>query len=65
MMGPVEGRENEGEYYKEIIRRSKRLRERAAESLKRARESRKRLADDSKSGDAPTGGRRPRLRRQD
>jgi hypothetical protein len=59
----MEARDNEGEYYKEIVRRSKRMRERAAETLRRARESRKRQAD--RTGDADAGGRRRKLRRQD
>jgi hypothetical protein len=63
MMEPVEGRENEGEYYREIVRRSKRVRERAAETLKRAREARKRQPD--RSGDREASGRRRKLRPQD
>jgi hypothetical protein len=35
--GSVEGRENEGELYREIIRRANRVREHAAESLRRSR----------------------------
>jgi hypothetical protein len=35
--GSVEGRKNESERHREIIRRAKRVRERAAESLRRFR----------------------------
>ena len=41
MMGDMQGGEkNEREFYKEIIRRAKRVRERAAEQLSRSRASR-------------------------
>jgi hypothetical protein len=58
----VEGRNNENEFYREILRRAKTARERAAESLKRSRASRKRQADLGAQADASQ--RRRRFRRQ-
>lgn len=59
----MKGSESERDYYRQIIGRSKRLRERAAESLRRKRESRRRQAGDADV--ANSGLRRRRLRRQD
>jgi hypothetical protein len=58
----VEGRKNEGELYREIIRRAKGVRERAAESLRRARAVRKK-EDPGAQSDAAQ--RRRRFRRRD
>jgi hypothetical protein len=41
----VRGRENEGEFYREIVSRAKNVRERAAESLRVSRRSRKKRGD--------------------
>jgi len=55
---------DEQDFYREIIRRAKRVRERAAESLKRSRETRKRKAGVTRAqADSPAS--RRRLRRQD
>jgi hypothetical protein len=48
----VDGRENEGELYRKIITRAKRVRERAAESLRRARASGKEQRDSEVPADA-------------
>jgi negative regulator of replication initiation len=45
MMGSVDKRENESELYRKIISRAKQVRERAAESLRRTRASRKKERD--------------------
>ena len=50
--GSVEGREDEGEFYRKIIRRAKEARERAAESLRRSRASRERQGDLGAQADA-------------
>jgi hypothetical protein len=54
----VEGRENEGEFYRKIIRRAKKARERAAESLRPSRASRQRQGDLGAEADAPQRQRR-------
>jgi hypothetical protein len=59
----VKGRENEGEFYRKIIRRANEARERAAESLRRSRASRKRQEDLESRADAAQG--RHRFRRRD
>jgi hypothetical protein len=43
--GSVEGHKHESEFYRQILRRAKRVRERAAESLRRSRGSRKTQGD--------------------
>jgi len=58
----VEGRENESELYRKIIRRAKGVRERAAESLRRSRVVRKRQEDLGEQAAAAKG---RRSRRQD
>jgi hypothetical protein len=58
----VEGRENERESYRKIIRRAKEARERAAESLRRSRASRKRQGDLGAQADAAQRQRRFRRR---
>ena len=45
--GSMEERKNEGEVYRQILRRAKRVREAAAESLRRSRASRKQLGDEA------------------
>jgi hypothetical protein len=50
--GSVEGGKNEGERYREIIRRAKGVRERAAESLRLSRALRKRQGDLGEHADA-------------
>jgi hypothetical protein len=64
----VEGRKNEGEFYREIIRRAKEVRERAAEALRRPRGLPKRHGDLGEQADAAerrrTVRRRDRLRRE-
>jgi hypothetical protein len=52
MIASVESRENEGERYQKIIRRAKQVRERAAESLRRARASGKKRGDPEGQTDA-------------
>lgn len=52
----MEGRKNEGELDREILRRAKRVREAAAESLRRFRASRKKLGGEAQ--------RRRRFRRE-
>jgi hypothetical protein len=47
----MEGRENDAERYRKIIRRAKQVRERAAESLKRSRASRKGQKDTKEQAD--------------
>ena len=54
---------NEGEFYREIIRRAEVARERAAESLRLSRALRKRQGDLGEQADAAK--RRRRFRRQD
>ena len=58
-----EGRENEGEFYRKIIRRAEGARQRAAESLRQSRASRKRQGDLGAQADAAK--RRRRFRRRD
>jgi hypothetical protein len=58
----VEGQKNESEFYREILRRAKRVRERAAESLRQSRVSRK-MRKDLVETDAAQ--RRRRFRQQD
>jgi hypothetical protein len=58
----MKGSDSERDFYRQIIGRSKRLRERAADSLRRTRESRRRQTGDR---DVANAGRRPRFRRQD
>jgi hypothetical protein len=60
--GSVEGRENESELYRKIIRRAKGIRERAAESLRRSRVVRKRQGGLEEQAAAA---KRRRFRRQD
>src|SRR6202011_84876 len=60
--GSVEG-QTEGELYRKIIRRAKEVRERAAESLRRSRASRKRQA--GPGGQADAAQKRRRFRRGD
>lgn len=55
----VEGRDNEREFYREIIRRAKEVRERAAESLRRSRLLRKRQEEQADAAE-----RRRRFRRR-
>jgi hypothetical protein len=43
----VDGADNEREAYRKIISRAKRVRERAAESLRRSRASRKKYGDNA------------------
>ena len=59
----MEGRKNESEFYRELLRRANRVRERSAESLRRSRLSRKRQADLGEQTDATQG--RRKFRRQD
>jgi hypothetical protein len=54
--GSMEGRKNEGELDREILRRAKRVRDAAAESLRRSRAWRKKLGDEAQ--------RRRRFRRE-
>jgi hypothetical protein len=61
--GSVEGHEKDPERYRRIIRNAKGFRERAAESLRRARALRKRQEGPEAQADAAQ--RRPRFRRQD
>jgi hypothetical protein len=57
----VTGREDEGEFYREIVRRARRVRERAAESLRLSRAFRKGKEDKGSPGEqAP----KPQKRRQ-
>ena len=63
MMGSMDSREDEGELYRKIISRSKRVRERAAESLRRARALRKPQRDADVPADA--GRKHRRFRHQD
>jgi hypothetical protein len=62
MMEGVEGRKTEAEVYKDIVRRAKGVRERAAETLKRSRALRKKQADIREQANATK--RRRRFRRQ-
>jgi propionate CoA-transferase len=61
--GSVEGRENEREFYRAIIDRAKRVRERAAESLRQSLALRKRQGDIGAQPD--TAQKRRKFRRQD
>ena len=61
--GSVEGRKNESERYRKIIRRAKRVRERAAASLRRSRALRKTQGDLGEQAEAAK--RRRKFRRQD
>ena len=54
MMAGVKHSQDEAEFYREIARRAKRVRERAAESLRLSRLSRK------KQGNGGTAGSRPK-----
>ena len=56
MMAGVKHSKDEAEFYREIARRAKRVRERAAESLRLSRLSRKR------QGNGGTAGSRPKSR---
>ena len=56
MMAGVKHSQDEAEFYREIARRAKRVRERAAESLRLSRLSRKR------QGSGGTAGSRPKSR---
>jgi hypothetical protein len=58
----VEGRENDAERYRKIIRRAKQVRERAAESLKRSRASRKGQGDPKEQADRLSKAAKPRRR---
>jgi GGDEF domain-containing protein len=60
IMEGVKRGEDEAEFYREIVRRAKRVRERAAESLRLSRLSRKRQGNVGRPGDAP-----PRSRHRD
>jgi hypothetical protein len=60
--GRMEGRENDAERYRKIIRRAKEVRDRAAESLRRARTRGKGRGDPDERADVQK--RRP-LRRRD
>lgn len=59
----MEGRKNESEFYRELLRRANRVRERSAESLRRSRVLRKRQGDPGEQTDATQ--RRRKFRRQD
>jgi hypothetical protein len=59
----MEGRKNESEFYRELLRRANRVRERSAESLRRSRVLRKRQSDLGEQTDATQ--RRRKFRRQD
>jgi hypothetical protein len=58
----MEGRENDAERYRKIIRRAKEVRDRAAESLRRARTARKGRGEPGERADAE---KRRTLRRRD
>jgi hypothetical protein len=58
----MKGRQSEREFYKEIVHRARRVRERAAESLRRSRE---RGPQQSEGEGAHRSRRRPEPRRQD
>jgi hypothetical protein len=58
----VEGRQNERELYRKIIRRAKAVRERAAESLQRSRGVK---GQGDRRENADVAQRRPPVRRQD
>ena len=62
--GRVEGRKNEGEFYRQIIRRAEKARQRAAEALNRTRGFRRRRGDVGGQVDAAAPKRR-RWRRED
>jgi hypothetical protein len=55
----MERRKNEGEFYREIVRRAQRARDRAAESLRQSRVSRKKQVDVRGQTDAKRRFRRP------
>ena len=59
----MDGRKNESEFYGEILRRAQRVRERAAESLRQSRVSRKKQRD--LRGQTDVARRRRRFPRQD
>jgi hypothetical protein len=59
----VEGRRNERDFYREIVGRAKRVRERAAESLRRSRALRVKQEDLGDEAGASEG--RRRFRRRD
>jgi hypothetical protein len=61
--GRMEGRENDAERYRKIIRRAKEVRDRAAESLRRARAFRKARGEPDERADAAQ--KRRTLRRRD
>jgi len=63
MMDSMEGRENDAERYRKIIRRAKEVRDRAAESLRRSRAFRKGQGDPEDRADAAQ--KRRGLRRRD
>jgi hypothetical protein len=56
----MEGRENDAERYRKIIRRAKEVRDRAAESLRRTRAFRKRQGEPDDRADSSRAGRTPR-----
>jgi hypothetical protein len=58
MMAGVKRGEDEAEFYREIVRRAKTVRERAAESLRRSRRLRKRQGNVGSPPDAAPGSRR-------
>jgi hypothetical protein len=60
--GSMEGRENDAERYRKIIRRAKEVRDRAAESLRRSRAFRKGKGEPDERADAAQ--KRRKLRRQ-
>jgi hypothetical protein len=60
--GRMEGRENDAERYRKIIRRAKEVRDRAAESLRRARTHRKGRGEPDEPADAQ---KRRTVRRRD
>ena len=60
--GPVEGRKNEGEFYRQIVSRARTARERAAESLRRSGAVGKRRGDVGNQPDAAP--KRRRFRRK-
>jgi hypothetical protein len=53
MMAGVKRGQDEAEFYREIVRRSKRVRERVAESLRLSRLSRKKQGNGESPPDAP------------